>query len=128
MVDYDGEQLWQRIHDDVEITLLRDDFEGIKIRRRLRSAMDSNIKRSLSMGANNKQSFGSHFRPGEVCAAADCGRVVFQADFVAALGKQYCKGCFRCTSCNRRLLQSDFHVSRDMQQRCGKCHREFELK
>jgi len=125
VIEYEGEQLWQRVHDHVMISLLKEDFAGIRIRRRSKA----NIKKSMhSAAATSSKGFGNVFRPGERCASAACNRVVYQNDCVVAGGKQYCRACFRCGTCNKVLKQSDYSVSRDKAHRCAKCHREFEMK
>lgn len=84
VVAYEGEQLWQRVHDDVVISLLTETFEGIKIRRRLKRDVEKSM-------ANKVSAWGNEFRPGERCDSATCNLVVYQNDYVAAGGKQFCR-------------------------------------
>eukprot|EP00041_Stephanoeca_diplocostata_P021274 m.491654 g.491654 ORF g.491654 m.491654 type:complete len:449 (-) comp21784_c0_seq48:3734-5080(-) len=119
VVEFAGEQLWQGRDDRTQIILVADHFHGIKIRRR--STVDLT---AISETRKSTRGFDSGFVPGSKCSI--CDNTVYQTDYVGASGKVFCKKCFRCGGCDKKLSQADYNVSRDGGIRCHKCHTDYE--
>ena len=113
MVHFEGEQLWQGANDATVITLLKDEHEGIKIKRRSRKSL---IVR--------QDTFGHGWDANTPCSV--CGKRVYQNEYVGASGRTFHKACFRCATCNKQLSMTDYSVSADFKPRCTKCHVEHE--
>ena len=118
VVDFAAEQLWQGQHDDTIIRLLKEEHDGIKIKRRR--------KRDLKNAPGNAKTsgFGHSFEQGAKCEV--CTKTIYQAEWVGAGGKSYHKGCFVCASCGKKLLMNNYHVSFDRKYRCQRCHMHAE--
>jgi len=118
VVDYEGEQLWQGKNDKTIVTLLNENHEGIKIKRRKATDLKSAPKGAGGFG-------GGGFSSG--CKCEKCSKTIYQAEYVGASGKGYHKKCFRCKSCNKQLDGSNYFVAHDRNFRCAAHHREFEM-
>jgi DNA-directed RNA polymerase subunit RPC12/RpoP len=118
IVTFKGEQLWQGQDDDTIITLLTETHAGIKIRRRL--------KKNLATVPLHQQGggFGHKFVAGAKCFV--CSKTVYQAEYVGCSGKTFHNTCFKCATCDKKINQNDYSVSRDGGWRCPKCHKAFE--
>lgn len=105
VVAFEGEQLWQGTNDNTVIVLTKEVHTGIKIKRRKKKDLRSAPTNSKSTG------FGHGFQQGAKCSV--CSKTIYQAEFVGAGGKSFHDSCFRCKTCNKKLRQNDYYVSRD---------------
>jgi hypothetical protein len=117
VIAYEAEQLWQGRDDDTEITLLRETFEGVKIRRRKKAAL---VCRGGGFGSSTAIAGGT-----KKCHV--CEKTVYPMEHVGASDKSFHKTCFRCKTCNKILAQNDYGVAHDRNFRCFAHHREFEM-
>eukprot|EP00039_Didymoeca_costata_P008445 m.112145 g.112145 ORF g.112145 m.112145 type:complete len:771 (+) comp14084_c0_seq2:130-2442(+) len=106
------EQLWQGLHDDVSITLLKDTHDGVEIERRKKSEL-------VPVHNDDVRAVGV-----EKCAV--CGLDVFPTELVRASKACFHARCFRCKDCGTALKKNDFNVSADGNHRCKKHHVQFE--
>lgn len=118
IIAFEAEQLWQGRHDDTDIVLLKEDFEGVKIKRRKLSALSSPKKSGgFSASTANTGNQKCHI----------CTKTVYPMEYIGASDKAFHKACFRCKSCNKMLSQNDYGVAHDRNFRCHSHHREFEM-
>jgi len=118
VIAYEAEQLWQGRHDDTDIVLLQEQFDGVKIKRRKLSALSSPKKSGgFSASSSNTGNQKCHI----------CAKTVYPMEYIGASDKAFHKACFRCKTCNKMLSQNDYAVAHDREFRCGAHHREFEM-
>ena len=116
----DDDQLWQGRHDEVDIVLLKEDFSGVKIARRPKSALVGISSKTKSTGFGAVTATGAN-----KCHV--CTKTVYPMEYIGASDKAFHKSCFRCNTCNKMLSQSDYAVASDRNFRCTAHHKEFEL-
>lgn len=96
VVKYEGTLLLQRIHDSVQITLLKHSIPD--------SPLPDHSKRKAPPAKAG--GFGAIQNVIEKCAA--CGKTVYAGERVGAAGKAYHNTCFRCAHCNKILEPTTF--------------------
>lgn len=109
IVTYKGELLFQSYHDNVVITLIKEEVEDADIGK-YTTANPKGMKRDdLPETARKKTSGfsqGTAFTGDSKCAI--CGKKVYATEFVAANDQPLHKTCFKCIQCGKKLTTSTF--------------------
>lgn len=114
---YSPEQLWQGMHDNEAITLLKDHHDGIEIKKRRKLS----VMTAPSALAFKRPSMANLNSQCHVCA-----KTVYPMEFVGASDKAFHKNCFRCATCRNKLSMNNYNVGRDGAFRCRAHHDAFE--
>eukprot|EP00050_Salpingoeca_kvevrii_P022717 m.131067 g.131067 ORF g.131067 m.131067 type:complete len:647 (+) comp9803_c0_seq1:592-2532(+) len=105
VVDYDGQLLLQRAHDDVVITLLKTSIEDSTPEMYMRQYMPS---AAVAASAAKHKGFGDHSLMNDMLPCAICSKTVYPAEFVGAADKAFHQSCFRCETCKKPLQSNNY--------------------
>eukprot|EP00042_Codosiga_hollandica_P058997 m.898444 g.898444 ORF g.898444 m.898444 type:complete len:477 (+) comp60025_c0_seq10:756-2186(+) len=105
VVDYEGDLLFQGKNDATMITLLKEQHDGIEVKKRRRAPAAGKPPTTTGFGGPSLQNASSK------CHI--CTKTVYPMEFVGASGKAFHKNCFRCETCKNILKPTDYCTNTD---------------